>query len=90
LLAACYRKCFELAEEHGARSVSFPAISTGVYGYPLREAAAIAVGEVARHLERANGGVQEAIFVLFDRRAYEVFAQAVAELGELGGAIDLV
>jgi hypothetical protein len=41
-------------------------------------------------LERANGGVQEAIFVLFDRRAYEVFAQAVAELGELGGAIDLV
>jgi hypothetical protein len=45
------------------------------------------VGEVARHLERANGGVQEAIFVLFDRRAYEVFAQAVAELGELGGLL---
>jgi O-acetyl-ADP-ribose deacetylase (regulator of RNase III) len=80
LLAACYRKCFELAEGHGARSISFPAISTGVYGYPLREAAAIAVGEVARQLERSDSAVQEAIFVLFDRRAYEAFAQAVTEL----------
>jgi O-acetyl-ADP-ribose deacetylase len=80
LLAACYRKCFELAEERGARSVSFPAISTGVYGYPLREAAAIAVGEVARQLERAECPVEEAIFVLFDRSAYDAFAQAVAEL----------
>jgi O-acetyl-ADP-ribose deacetylase (regulator of RNase III) len=80
LLAACYRKCFELAEEHGARSVSFPAISTGVYGYPLRGAAAIAVGEVVRQLERADGAVQDAIFVLFDRQAYDVFTQAVADL----------
>jgi O-acetyl-ADP-ribose deacetylase len=84
LLASCYRKCFELAEEHGARTVSFPAISTGVYGYPLREAAAIAVAEVARQLEREDGAVQGAIFVLFDRRAYDAFAQAVAELPRLG------
>jgi len=80
LLASCYRRCFELAEEHGARSLSLPAISTGVYGYPLREAAAIAVGEAARQLERAEGTVKEAIFVLYDRRAYDAFAQAVAEL----------
>src|SRR5271165_2212636 len=79
LLASCYRKCFELADEHSARSISFPAISTGVYGYPLREAAATAVGEVARQLERAEGAVQEAILVLFDRRSYDVFAQALAE-----------
>jgi O-acetyl-ADP-ribose deacetylase len=77
LLLSCYRKCFELAEEHGARTISFPAISTGVYGYPLREAAAIAVGEVARQLERADSAVQEAIFVLFDHKTYEAFAQAV-------------
>ena len=79
-LASCYRKCLELAERHKARSVSFPAISTGVYGYPLRGAAAIAVGEVVRQLERADGAVQDAIFVLFDRQAYDVFTQAVADL----------
>lgn len=80
LLASCYRKCFELAEECGARSISFPAISTGVYGYPLDDAAAIAVGEVARQLERGAGTVQEAIFVLFDRRAYDAFSALVARL----------
>ena len=80
LLASCYRKCFELAEECGARSLSFPAISTGVYGYPLREAAAIAVGEVARQLERAESAVQEATFVLFDRKAYDAFAEAATDL----------
>jgi len=80
LLGACYRTCFELAAEHGACSISFPAISTGVYGYPLREAAAIAVGEVARQLERPGCAVHEAIFVLFDRQAYDAFAQAVEEL----------
>src|SRR5438105_5292235 len=46
LLAACYRKCLDMAEERGVRVISFPAISTGVYGYPLREAAAIAIREV--------------------------------------------
>ena len=80
LLASCYRKCFELAEEHGACSLSFPAISTGVYGYPMREAAAIAVGEAARQLERAEGIVREVVFVLFDRNAYDAFAEAVADL----------
>ena len=80
LLASCYRTCFDLAEEHGARSISFPAISTGVYGYPLPEAAAIAVRAVARQLERAECAVQEAVFVLFDRRSYDAFAQALAEL----------
>lgn len=81
-LASCYRKCFELAEAYGARSLSFPAISTGVYGYPLHEAAAIAVGEVVRQLERAECVVEEAIFVLFDRKTYDAFAQAVSKLPE--------
>src|SRR6202046_667125 len=49
LLAACYRKCFELAEEHKARSISFPSISTGAYGYPLREAADIAMRRGCRN-----------------------------------------
>jgi O-acetyl-ADP-ribose deacetylase (regulator of RNase III) len=84
LLAACYRKCFELAEEHGSRTVSFPAIGTGVYGYPLREAAAVAVAEAARQLERTDGAVREAVFVLFDKRAYEAFAQALPTEGSGG------
>jgi O-acetyl-ADP-ribose deacetylase (regulator of RNase III) len=80
LLASCYRKCFELAEEHNASSISFPSISTGAYGYPLREAADIAVREVTRQLEGLEGCVREAILVLFDRQTYEVYAQALAEL----------
>ena len=82
LLASCYRKCFELAEERNVRSVSFPSISTGAYGYPMREAAGIAIREVARQLERSESCVREAIFVLFDRGAYEIYAQAGAELPE--------
>ena len=63
LLASCYRKCLEMAEERDARTVSFPAISTGVYGYPLEEAAAIALREVKVHLEKADTKLQQVIFV---------------------------
>ena len=74
LLASCYRKCLELAEERAAETVSFPAISTGVYGYPLEEAAAIALREVKAHLEKPEGTVREVVFVLFGRQAYEAHA----------------
>src|SRR5581483_10220484 len=50
LLASCYRKCLALAETRKVESISFPAISTGIYGYPLREATEIAVREVLAHL----------------------------------------
>jgi O-acetyl-ADP-ribose deacetylase len=76
LLASCYRKCLELAEERGVRSISFPAISTGVYGYPLEEAAKIALREVQGHLHRESQ-LQQAVFVLFGRRAYEAFRSAL-------------
>src|ERR1039457_5870885 len=75
LLASCYRKCLELAEERGVASIGFPAISTGVYGYPLEEAAEIAIRAVKAHLERTDAKVQQAIFVLFGREAYEVYAK---------------
>jgi len=74
LLASCYRKCLELAEEHAARTISFPAISTGIYGYPLEEAARIAIGEVKAHLEKPGATVREVIFVLFGRQAYDAHA----------------
>jgi O-acetyl-ADP-ribose deacetylase (regulator of RNase III) len=73
LLASCYRKCLELAEERGVRTIGFPAISTGVYGYPLEEAADIAIREVALHLDRPESVVEEAIFVLYGKPAYEVY-----------------
>jgi O-acetyl-ADP-ribose deacetylase (regulator of RNase III) len=78
LLASCYRRCLELAEERQAATISFPAISTGIYGYPLEEAAAIALREVTAHLNREQVHVQHAIFVLFGRAAYEAYAKALA------------
>jgi O-acetyl-ADP-ribose deacetylase len=80
LLASCYRRCLELAEEREAASISFPAISTGIYGYPLEEAAAIALREVTAHLNREELWVQHAIFVLFGRAAYEAYARALAKM----------
>jgi O-acetyl-ADP-ribose deacetylase (regulator of RNase III) len=77
LLASCYRTCLQLAEEHGAEVVSFPAISTGVYRYPLCEAARIATGVVVEHLQRDEATVREVVFVLFDRVAYDAYAQAL-------------
>jgi O-acetyl-ADP-ribose deacetylase (regulator of RNase III) len=77
LLRSCYRTCLQMAEERGVKTISFPAISTGVYGYPLADAAAIAIDEVRQHLGRADATIERAIFVLFGRGAYEVYAAAL-------------
>jgi O-acetyl-ADP-ribose deacetylase (regulator of RNase III) len=77
LLAGCYRKCLELAVEHGVRTISFPAISTGVYGYPLREAAEIAIREVKRHLE-GDTTVDTVTFILFGKSAFDIYAQCLS------------
>lgn len=73
-LAACYTTCLDMAEELHLATISFPAISTGVYGYPLHDAAWIAVREVKARLSRPAGSVREAIFVLFGREAFEAYA----------------
>ncbi|MCQ8770568.1 O-acetyl-ADP-ribose deacetylase [Streptomyces telluris] len=70
LLASCYRESLRVADELGAKTVAFPAISTGVYRWPMEDAARIAVDTV-RQTETA---VEEVRFVLFDERAYEAFA----------------
>ena len=69
-----------LADELGARSIAFPAISMGIYGYPPAEGARIAVRTVAEHL-RGDSAVELAGFVLFSEDTYRVFADALAELG---------
>lgn len=75
LLASCYTTCLKMAEERGVQTISFPSISTGAYGYPLEEAAAVALEAVISHLERPESQVREVIFVLFDRRGYDAHAR---------------
>jgi O-acetyl-ADP-ribose deacetylase (regulator of RNase III) len=64
LLAACYRACFALAEAHGVRTLAFPAISCGAYGYPWEAATGIALAETAAHL-RASDRVERVTFACF-------------------------
>ena len=73
-LASCYRTCLALAEQHGAATLSFPSISTGAYRYPIREAAVIALREVARHLEKEDTKLREVTFVLFSQSDCDVYA----------------
>jgi O-acetyl-ADP-ribose deacetylase (regulator of RNase III) len=73
LLAACHTASLAVADELGARTVAFPAISTGLYGYPLDEAAPIAIGAVRAAMTR----VEDVRFVLFDERAFTAFERAL-------------
>jgi O-acetyl-ADP-ribose deacetylase (regulator of RNase III) len=77
LLASCYRRAIELAAEHGCARVAFPAISAGVYGYPLAQAAEVAI-EATRAALGDHPQVQEARFWLFGDRARDAFAAALA------------
>jgi O-acetyl-ADP-ribose deacetylase (regulator of RNase III) len=83
LLASCYRRAIELSAAHRCRTVAFPAISTGVYGYPLAQAAGVAV-ESVRAAMAEFPTVQRARFWLFDERAYAAFERALE--GERGEA----
>ena len=79
LLASTYRKCLELADEHACRSVAFPAISTGAYGFPLDEAAHVALSTVIDHMTQ-HGKPELVRFVLFGEAAYEMFIKVLREL----------
>ncbi len=76
MLASCYRTSLRLAEDKGARTVTFPSISTGVYGYPMAEAAEVALTTVSEYLQQADCAVEQATFVLFSRSAYEAHVEA--------------
>ena len=79
-LASCHRECIQLAEHLQLKSLAFPAISTGAYGYPAEEAAAVAVGTAADSLSRATS-VEEVRFVLFDPEILETYTAAARKLG---------
>ena len=78
LLASCYRRCFAIAEETGIRSIAFPAISTGVYGYPLDQATRIALTETRNHL-LAGGGLDEVVFACFGADASRTYRAVLTE-----------
>jgi len=79
LLASCYRHSLALVEKHNIRTVAFPSISTGIYGYPMEQAARIAVTEVKNFLER-NDSVEKVGLVCFGRQAYDIHLAAVKEI----------
>jgi O-acetyl-ADP-ribose deacetylase (regulator of RNase III) len=73
LLASCHTESLRVADELGAKTIAFPAISTGVYGYPIEEAAPVAIAAV----RNAQTNVEEVRFVLFDDAAYRAFEKAL-------------
>ena len=77
LLARCYRRCIELAAAHAIRSIAFPSISTGAYGFPMDRAAPIAVGTVRGALAE-NAGLDLVRFVCYGREAYELYSALLA------------
>ena len=76
LLAGCYRRALELAREHGVRSIAFPAISTGIYGFPSERAARIAVDTVKANVDASR--VESVNFVCFDERTLRIYEQVLA------------
>jgi len=77
LLASCYRTCLALAEQHAIETIAFPSISTGAYGYPIRDAAQIALRETTRHLRLEKSVVSQVVFLLFSDADYKVYASAL-------------
>ena len=78
-LASCHRECIRLADEHEIKSLAFPAISTGAYGYPVEEAAQVAVSAVAKALHSATN-VKLVRFVLFDTATLDAYVAAAKTL----------
>ncbi|VVB72635.1 [Protein ADP-ribosylglutamate] hydrolase [uncultured archaeon] len=75
LLACCYRSCFALAEQHGIKSIAFPAISAGAYGFPMDRACRIALREMASFIEKDCSA--EVFAVCFSQRAYQSYQNAL-------------
>lgn len=78
LLASCYRRCLVVASELGARRVAFPAISTGIYGYPRAQAAEIAVGTIRTTLAAVPLGIELVRLVAFDEATYDHYRALLA------------
>ena len=79
LLTSAYQSCLDLAEQYQIHSIAFPSISTGVYGYPVEQAAPIALTTVIEHIKLTTS-LQQVLFVLFDSKTYAAYQQAATKL----------
>jgi O-acetyl-ADP-ribose deacetylase len=79
LLSSCYRKSLELAVQHGVRTIAFPSISTGVYGYPIEAASRVALGEIQRFLEH-DEALGRVVCALFSAQDVQVYQEACREV----------
>jgi O-acetyl-ADP-ribose deacetylase (regulator of RNase III) len=84
LLVSAYRASLEIAEQNDLRTLAFPSLSTGAYGYPLPEASPVALGAVAAH-GSAGSKLSEVRFVLFDERTLDAYRQALAHISPASG-----
>ena len=80
LLASAYRNSLKLADEHGVRTIAFPSISTGVYGFPVERAAPIALREISDFLAAGSKSVEQVILVTHGERTYKAYTQALGEI----------
>src|SRR5438132_11381103 len=79
LLASAYQNCLDLAEQHHVKSIAFPSLSTGIYGYPLESAAPIALRTIIEHIKKPTS-LQQVLMVLFGEDAYKVHELALDKL----------
>lgn len=79
LLASAYEESLKLASARGLRGISFPSISTGAYGYPVKEAARVAIKTVVSFLRQQPAQLDDVVFVLFDSRTYQAYCSALDE-----------
>jgi O-acetyl-ADP-ribose deacetylase len=82
LLASCYRRSLEIAHGNNLRSIAFPSISTGVYGYPVEAAAAIAVGTVREFVDGEPSSLDEVIFCCFSDRDLKIYCGLLKDKGQ--------
>jgi len=80
LLASAYQESLKLAAENNLVSISFPSISTGAYGYPVTEAAKVAIKAVVSFLQERVTSIKEVVFVLFDSKTYDAYSSALDEV----------
>src|SRR5260370_8810410 len=79
LLRSAYQSCLDLAEQHQVKSIAFPSLSTGAYGYPLTLAAPIALRTIIEHIKKPTG-LQQVVVVLFGEASYRAHEKALAEI----------